>query len=447
MPAPDLGPWGWRPAAVLTGIVLVDALDQGVVPGTLSLLQDEWGFSDTLGGALPTAAVLMGFLVLVPAGWLADHARRTRLLTLVVGSWAVLSGLSALAPSFLAFFLVRTALGGASHVDNPVSSSLIADYYPPLARGRVYAVQRLMVVIGTGVGVGVGGLVGAALGWRWAYLVAAVPGVLVALFVARLHEPVRGALDGRGRSDTAPDAKSDAKSDAAPDLTPEAGDPRSRPGGVRAYLREFGRVLHIPTVRAVYLGLAVTVLGIAGIAFWLPTFFERDYGLSAASAAALTAVAAIVAGVVGALVGGALGDRAEAASPGGRITLTARAVVAGALLAVGGFAVPVLPVTAGLVTLAATLLSIAFPNLAAVASEVLPARRRGTGFAMFSFLLALGSAAGPLVIGIVSEASGSLRWALVAAVLPALPGAFVIRHGRRTFTADVATAAGGGPAA
>jgi MFS family permease len=154
-------------------------------------------------------------------------------------------------------------------------------------------------------------------------------------------------------------------------------------------------------------------------------------------------VAAITAGVVGALVGGTLGDRIEARRPGGRIALTAGAVVVGTLLAVTGFAVPVLPVTAGMVTVAATLLSIAFPHLAAVAAEVLPARRRGTGFAMFGFVLTLGSAAGPLVIGAVSQASGSLRWAMVAAVVPALPGALVIRRGGRTFAPDAAAAASG----
>ncbi len=48
-----VGPSGWGPAAILTTVVLVDSMDQGLVPGVLSQLQDEWGFSDTLGGAIP----------------------------------------------------------------------------------------------------------------------------------------------------------------------------------------------------------------------------------------------------------------------------------------------------------------------------------------------------------------------------------------------------------
>jgi len=432
-----VGPSGWGPAAVLTGVVLVDAMDQGVVPGTLSLLQKEWGFSDTLGGAIPTAALIVGFVALVPAGWMADHLHRTRLLTFVVASWALLSGLSAVAVSFLMFFVVRMVLGGAAHVDNPVSSSLLADFYPPLARGRVFAVQRLMVVIGTGVGIGIGGAVGEWLGWRAAYLVVVVPGLVVALLVARLREPVRGEMDGLGL-DGAVTAVHESPAAVLEEIEDTA--PHVDEGGVRAYLREFRGILDIPTVRTVYFGLAVTVLGFNGIAYWLPSYLERDFDLSEGGAAAVTAALAVTAGIIGAFAGGTIGDRAEAKRPGSRIGLTGVALIGGAGLLVAGFAVQVLAVTAVLVCAGATFLSFAFPNMAATAAEVLPARRRGTGFAMFGFLLTLGSAAGPLVIGAISEVSGSLQLAIVLAVLPAIPGALVVLRGRHTFAAD-ATAA------
>jgi MFS family permease len=438
-----VGPSGWRPAAILTGVVLVDAMDQGVVPGTLSLLQDEWGFSDTLAGAIPTAALIVGVLALVPAGWIADHLTRTRVLTAVVASWAVLSAGSALAVSFLSFFVVRMALGGASSVDNPVSSSLLADYYPPLARGRVFAVQRLMVVIGTGVGIGIGGALGDLWGWRAAYVAVVVPGLVVALLAATLREPRRGGMDevdlrtGVVEVDESPAAVLEEMAEAAPHL-----DHLDR-RGVREYLREFRGVLDIPTVRTVYLGLAVTVLGFNGIAYWLPSYLERDFDLSEGGAAGVTAAIAITAGIVGAIVGGTVGDRAEAARTGARIRVTARALLAGAALLVVGFSVPVLPVMAVVVGAGATLLSFAFPNMAAAAAQVLPARRRGTGFAMFGFLLTLGSAAGPLVIGAISEVSGSLQLAIVLAVLPAVPGALVVRRGRHTFAADAAAARSG----
>jgi MFS family permease len=210
--------------------------------------------------------------------------------------------------------------------------------------------------------------------------------------------------------------------------------------GIREYLREFRGVLRIPTVRTIYLGLAVTVLGFTGIAYWLPTYLERDYDLSEGAAAAVTAVVAVTAGIIGAFVGGTLGDRAEARRAGARIGLTGVALVVGASLLVVAFAIQVLVATAVVACAGATLLSFAFPNMAATAAEVLPARRRGTGFAMFGFLLTLGSAVGPLLIGAISETSGSLQLAIVLAVLPALPGALVVLRGRRTFVADAIAA-------
>ncbi|MFA5884614.1 MAG: MFS transporter [Acidimicrobiia bacterium] len=435
-----VGPSGWGPAAILTAVVLVDSIDQGVVPGTLSLLQKDWGFSDTLGGAIPTAALIVGFVALVPAGWMADHLRRTRVLMVVVASWALLTVASGLAVSFATFFVVRMLLGGASHIDNPVSSSLLADFYPPLARGRVFAVQRLSFVVGTGIGIGVGGAVGEWLGWRWAFLAVVVPGLIVAALVATLREPARGGMDDIDLAEIACDSPPVHETPVAILEEIEDTAPHVDREGVRAYLREFAGILRIPTVRTIYLGLTVTVLGFNGIAYWLPSYLERDFDLSESGAAALTAVVAVTAGLLGAILGGTIGDRAETARAGGRIRVTGIALLGGAALLVVGFGIHVLALTAVIVGAGATLLSFAFPNMAAAAADVLPARRRGTGFAMFGFLLTLGSALGPLVIGGVSEATGSLQLAILLAVLPAIPGSLVVLRGTSTFAADAAAA-------
>jgi MFS family permease len=408
-------------------------MDQGVVPGTLSQLQDEWGFSDTLGGAIPTAALVVGFLALVPAGWMADHLRRVRVLTIVVASWALLAVLSGLAVSFAMFFAVRMALGGASHIDNPVSSSLLADSYPPLARGRVFAVQRVSFVIGTGIGIGIGGVVGEWLGWRAAFLVVLVPGLVAAALVSTLREPVRGAMDSLtlGEAGEPPAAILEEIEDTAPEIGAR---------GLRVYLREFAGILRIPTVRTICFGLTVTVLGFTGIAYWLPSYLERDFDMSEGGAATVTAVVAVSAGLLGALLGGTLGDRFESRRAGARITATGVAILIGSVLLLVGFGVQVLVVTAVIVALGATLLAAAFPNLAAAAADVLPAPRRGTGYAVLGFLLTLGGALGPLVIGGISELSGSLQLAMLLGVLPALPGSLVVLRGRSTFPADAEAA-------
>ena len=439
-------PYGWRPAAVLTAVNFVDGAEGAVVIGALPLLQDEWGFSDAWGGAIATAAAIAGLVALLPAGWMADNLRRTRVLGLVLASWAVLTTASAAAFAFWLFFLIRMLLGAAMHIDNPPASSLLADSYPPVVRGRVFGYQRVAFVVGTGVGIGIGGGVGDAFGWRAAFLVMVIPGLIVAALCWRLHEPERGALDRIAPADDSPGAGIPDETGAVARAT-LLEEMELRPieeleaeRGVRQELARVRETLRIPTVRHLYIGLTVAFLGFNGIAFWLPTFLERTHDLSEGEAAGITAVTALIAGLGGSLLGGILGDRREDRHVGARIDLVVFSLGVGGIILIGALLIPTLAAQVLAIGVAAFVLSLSFANFAATAADVLPATMRGTGFALFTFLLTLGSALGPLVVGGVSDATGSLGVALAVAVVPTLPGAFVVARARRTVEPDAARA-------
>ena len=121
---------------ILALVALIDAIDRQILPGVLSKVQDDLGFSDLQAGLLAGAPVFAGFLVVLPAGYLADRYRRTRIIAIVMASWGVLSALNAVVVGYAQFLGVRTVLGVGETVDNPASASLIADYYPPEIRGR-----------------------------------------------------------------------------------------------------------------------------------------------------------------------------------------------------------------------------------------------------------------------------------------------------------------------
>jgi MFS family permease len=416
-------PYGKKPAAVLVSVNFLDGLDWGVLIGALSLLQDEWGFSDGWGGAIATAATIAGLFALLPAGWIADHLPRARVLALVVATWALFQGLSAVSVAFWMFVLTRVLLGAAAHVDNPLASGLLADYYPPAVRGRVFAYQRLAHFLGIAAGIGVGGGVGELLGWRAAFLITIPPSLAVAALAFSLREPTRGALD---RAD-----------DADPDaVIPEV----PRPDGVADFLRQFRATLHIPTIRRLYVGLTVAFLGFNGIAYWLPSFWEREHGLSESEAAALTAGVSILVAVAGTILGGVLGDRWNARRPGSRVDLVVFSLVSGALVLIAALLMPSLAAQVVTLGAAAFLLTMSFPNFAAAAADVLPSARRGTGFALFTFLLQAGGALGPLVVGLSSDASGDLGLAIGISVVPVIPGALYVWGARHTFVADRARA-------
>jgi MFS family permease len=340
------------------------------------------------------------------------------------------------------FFLIRVVLGAAMHVDNPPAASLLADSYPPEMRGRVFGYQRVAFVVGTGLGIGIGGGVGDAFGWRAAFLVMVIPGLIVAALCWRLHEPERGALD---RNDAAlePVHRDDLEPAAAEvldDLALGELEEARVEGRTRQQLVRVREALHIPTVRFLYIGLTVAFLGFNGIAFWLPTYLERTHDISEGAAAGVTAGAALIAGIGGAYLGGLIGDRRERRGAGGRIDIVVMSLAVGGVLLIGALLIPGLGPQIVALMAAAFVLSLSFANFAAAVADVLPARIRGTGFALFTFLITLGSALGPLIVGGVSDATGSLGLALGVCVLPTLPGALVVAGARATVADDAAVA-------
>ncbi len=409
------GPWGLAPALILVSVNFLDGMEANFIPGVLSLLQDEWGFGDTAAGAIPTAMAIAGLLVTLPAGYLADRHNRTTVLALVVASWSVFTLASALATSFAMFFAIRVLLGTAAHIDNPCSSSLITDFYPAESRARVFALQRAAWYVGISLGIALGGVLGEAFGWQAPFLVMVIPGLIVAFFVWRLREPVRGGLEPETIA-------------AGPALE----------HGVKAIRKDAREILKVPTLRFVFVGIAVAFAGFNGLGYWLPSFWERTFDLSEGESAAITGALALVATMLGSWVGGVLGDKWHRTRATGRIDLAAGSLlIGGALLAIA-LAVRVLAIQVPLLAVAAFFLVAGMPSYAAAVADVLPVRRRGIGFAVFTFLVTVSTALGPLFVGIFSDLTGSLRTALIIMALPCIPGALVLAQARHTYVADAA---------
>jgi MFS family permease len=403
-----------------------------VVPGVLPLLQEEWGFGDTAGGAIPTAGAIAGILVALPAGYLADRVNRTRLLGWVVASWSLVIALSGLAVSFGMFFATRVVLGAADSLDGPSASSVLADYYPPSSRGKVFGYHRLSAFVGGGLGVLLGGLVGGIFGWRAAFFFMIIPGLLVAWLTARLAEPPRGLMDRLVADIGGPLAAEDEP------LVPAELPPLSRDGGWRARATELRDLLGVKTVFHVYVGITALFIGLAGIFFWLPSYYERTYDLAEEGAAALAAVLALVATIIGTVVGGTVGDRWHGSRPGGRIVLAGGGLLAGSAVMPAAFLVDALWLHVVVLFPVLIAMSLAIPNLSAAVADVLPAHQRGIGFGLFSFLTAIGAAIGPLAVGAASDAIGSLETAFLVLVAPIVVGSVVVLGARQAFDSDVA---------
>ncbi len=428
----DWGRYGRRPVRLLFLVAFIDAIDRNILPGVLTKIQNEFGFSDTRAGLLSTATVLAGFLVVLPSGYMADRFRRTKVIAYVMASWGVLSAATGAVQNYAQMIVVRGTLGAGETIDNPGSQSLIADYYAPEVRGRAYGLQRIAPIVGGPVGIGLGAVVAKFAGWRWAFVAVGVPGSLLALAIARLPEPARGASDGDGR-------------DAEPAEVEVA-----RAGAGEAW-RDIKQILRIRTLRSLMISTAIAAGATQGMAFWAPAFYERHTSLGDTGGAGAASALILVGALLGTWLGAVSIDRFRDRVEGAPMLIAGWTSLAGGVaLWLSFFPVPIwfrIPVqivgVAGIVA--------GLPGLTVMTAEVVPAAVRGIAFSVTGFLAGLLGALSPPVVGLIADqfkftVNGEQKGHLANAFLIVTPlvwvGAYVALRGRRHVGVDVAAATG-----
>lgn len=423
-------PFGWWAAIVVALVAFIDRVEVNLIAGALPAIQEHFDFGDTMAGAIPTATTLAGAILLLPAGRLADSGRRTSIIAMVVLVWSACSVLSGLATTFALFFATRVLLGAAGQLYNPPASSLLADYYPARSRAKAYGFERAGYYMGLPVGVALGGALAEGLGWRGVFFVVAAPGLLVAALVLTLREPIRGIGDRLSR------LAGDEVSDDEHGIVGSAGAARG------SLLHDALSLLQIRTLRGVVTGLALLYVGLGGLFYWLPTLLERTADLDYDAAAGLAGGVGGTGIVIGIILGSRFGDRGHGVRPGHRIRLSWSFLLLGALALTAVVTVPWLPLRLVAIALACVGFAGAIPNLTAASADVVPAHRRGMGFALLQFLLTLGGALGPLVIGVTSDLVGNLAWAMLALLPPLFACLMVLRSAADGYEDDAARAQG-----
>ena len=186
---------GWA-LGVLTLVNLFNYIDRWVVPALFETLKhSEYAFSDEQLGLLMTGFVLVYMLTSPVFGILGDRRARPRLVAAGVFVWSLATTLAGFARGFTALFLARAAVGVGEAAYGTISPGMLADYYPRAVRGRVMAIFFAAIPVGSALGFVIGGLVDHAWGWRAAFFVVGVPGLLLALLCLRIPDPPRGAQD------------------------------------------------------------------------------------------------------------------------------------------------------------------------------------------------------------------------------------------------------------
>jgi MFS family permease len=365
---------------------------------------------------------------------------------------------SATASNFTELLWTRLFLGAVTASAGPMVASLVGDWFGSWERGRIYGVILAGEYLGAGAGFAVTGNI-AALSWRAAFVILALPAFALAVVVWRLHEPERGGKGVLASDKGPPPPEALAQEDEGPQATDAQRLARERglapdpelvvePGEAQRMnlVRATRYVLRVRTNVVLIAASACGYYFLAGLQTFGLEFSKEQYGIDQALASTLLLV--IGAGALaGVLAGGQLGDLLLK-----RGLLNARVwtpAVAAALTAL--LFVPAI-FTRGAVTAVPYLVAAAFflgaqnPPLDAARLDIMPPLLWGRAEAVRTLLRSLAMALAPLLFGAVSDhvfggGRSGLQWTFVVMLLPLGASSWLLFKGLRTYPADVATAA------
>jgi MFS family permease len=417
MPRTDLSPrYPYYILGVLFCVNVLNLADRQVVYILFPLIKADLQFTDTQLGALGALPFALFYSFMgIPLGWLADRWHRVRLITIGLTIWSGLTTLSGMARGFWSLFTVRVGVGIGESSCAPAGQTILSDYFPPAKRSTILALFNCGVPIGHGLGLYLGGYIAQHWGWRWAFYLLGIPGLLLALLVATLKEPVRGQMEEQPR------------------LEP-TGDSRNAVKRLLAALRT------TPTLRWHLAGMAMIGFAVNGAAIWLPTFLVRVRGMSVEAAGEISGLSAIIAGLLGTFLGGVLADRWMTRRKDARmmILVVRSLLVIPFLFGIFFIAEPVVLVM--LIIVGSSISAIWFGPAAAVVHDLVEPEIRSMAVAVYVLSINLAAGVSPILIGKLTDASGNplfLQYALLISPLGDLLAAIFLYLGARQIVADM----------
>ncbi len=385
--------YGRYALALLLAVNLLNYIDRQVLYAVFPLVKADLRLSDTALGLLGSAFMLCYMISAPLLGWLGDRMSRLKLASSGLAVWSLATALAGFAPGYGSLLSARSVVGVGEASFGTVSPGLISDYFPKERRGRVLSYFYLAIPVGSALGYLLGGILGQAASWRAAFLVVGVPGLLMTIPLALLWEPARGASDQTGNT----------------------GRPK-----LDAYLRlARNRSFVINT-----LSMAAMTFALGGLAQWMPTFLCRAHSLGVAKGNAMFGGITLLAGITGTLTGGWLGDRLQAKSRKGYLTVSGWGFLIGTPIAAFAIMTHSLYGCLAAVFFAEFFLFLNTGPLNTVVVNVTDPWIRSMAFAVNIFFIhALGDAVSPTILGRLSDLWG-LRAALMIAPAAILLAAF-----------------------
>lgn len=377
---------------VLTLVYVFNFVDRQLLVILQESIKKDLHLSDTQLGLLSGFTFAIFYVALgIPIARMADKGNRRNTVALSLGLWSLMTACSGMARNFFQLLLARIGVGVGEAGGSPPAHAIISDYFPPEKRSTALSVYSAGIYFGILIGFLTGGYLNQQLGWRTAFYVVGLPGVIFALLVyTTVKEPNRGATDVLVRAQ-----------------------------GVHTLKDVLKALFKTKTFLYLAVASALNVFCIYSLLNWAPSFLIRLHGMTSAQIGGSLGLIYGIGGALGSFAGGILTDHFGKTDQSWYLKIPAIAIIIGIPCAAGALFLHSNVLSLTCLGLCGTLQSVYLGPSLAVAHNLVPATMRALTSAIFFLVINLvGLGFGPLVVGFISDllkptlGLESLRWAM-----------------------------------
>ena len=396
--------------ALLTALNVLNYIDRSVLWAVQPLIKQEFNtVSDAQIGLLTTTFFWFYMCAAPFIGYLGDRYSRRHIISVGIMIWSGFTFLTAVTHTFNELMVrhIVVGIGEASYAS--IAPTLVADLFPPERRGRMMAIFSAGLPFGTAVGYLLGGIMGQHFhDWRPPFLVAGIPGFLLAVAFWFVPEPPRGHME----------------------VVESSPVPRGFLDIIRHVIRIILSLLRNPAFMTATLGLAMYTFAMGGLQAWIPTFLTRVRSLSLERANLIFGGITCFNGIVATLIGGWAGDRLLKRYAGAYYSFSGVAMLVAVPLMIMAIYLTGQVMFPAIFVAEFFLLINTGPVNAALVNSVGPGIR-ATAMAINIFVIhLLGDASSPYLIGKISDMS-SLQTGFWATFIAAGISGVILMYGAR----------------
>ncbi len=401
---------------MLTLVYTFNFIDRQILVILQEPIKADLGLSDAQLGLLTGFSFALVYVTAgIPIAWLADRANRRNIVAASLALWSLMTALSGLVQNYGQLLAARLGVGVGEAGGSPPSHSIISDYFPPSSRGTALSFYSMGIYIGVLFGFAAGGWIAENFGWRNAFFVIGIPGILYALAVLWIvKEPQRGRFDPAG-------------------VPPQSSLSETLAGLKRR-----------PTFWYLSVGCAFTAFISYGNGNFMPSFLMRNHGMSLAEVGAVLGLISGLSGATGTFLGGFLADRLATRDMRWYVWIP----ILGGLSAMIPAYYTLFGENTTLIVAAmipSQILSALYlgPCIATCHNLVSPGMRAMASAILYFVLNLIGLGLGPLTVGILSDlfaepfGENNLRYAMATALTIGFLGIYFLWMGSRSLNRDL----------